>query len=81
MLSLNENQNEQNKPYICDVVRHPNFQNYELFLEELLKRKQELVFRKPSLNDEFSKDIRYKIGYRDAIKDIITLNEEAKNYE
>ena len=47
-------------------------------LQELEKEKTEAMFRKPSHSDDFSKDLKYKIGYIQAIKDIINLNEEAK---
>ena len=79
-MSVSPNPNDvKNKPFIGDLVNSPMFKNYEEFLEQLLIEKTERVFRKPSQSDEFSKDIRYKIGQRDAIARLITLNEEAKH--
>ena len=64
---------------ITDIVRDVRFVAYDEFLREFANKHTEELFRKPCHSDEFRKDLRYKIGYIQAVKDILALNEEARN--
>lgn len=70
--------NEESDIFIKDIVSHPDFAAYDRWLKERETEKTAAMFRKPCASDEFSKDLKYKIGYIQAIKDIINLNEEAR---
>ena len=61
-----------------ELLANPQFIEYEKELSKIAEERDKRLVQRGVISDVISKDIRYNMGYVQAIRDILNLNEEIR---